>query len=86
LSDPVSSVPGSRKGAEMIIDCDRCEMRNIACDDCVVSVLLAAPPAIQTGDIEWGEDESGALRALAAGGLVPPVQMRDVGGDEAAAG
>lgn len=67
----------------MIIDCDRCEVRNIACDDCVVSVLLAAPPAVERGDIEWGEDESGALRALAAGGLVPPLQMRH---DPAAAG
>jgi hypothetical protein len=60
----------------MIIDCDRCEARNIACDDCVVSVLLAAPPAVEGGNIEWGEDESGALRALAQGGLVPPVRMR----------
>ena len=34
---------------EMIIDCDSCEMRNIACDDCVVSVLLAAPPAVAGG-------------------------------------
>jgi hypothetical protein len=61
----------------MIIDCDRCEARNIACDDCVVSVLLAAPRAAGGGDIEWGDDESGALRALAHGGLVPPVRMRD---------
>jgi hypothetical protein len=60
----------------MIIDCDRCEVRNIACDDCVVSVLLAAPPAVERGDIEWGEDESGALDALAAQGLVPPLRMR----------
>jgi hypothetical protein len=60
----------------MIIDCDHCEMRNIACDDCVVSVLLAAPPSQDCGDIEWGEDESGALRALAQVGLVPPVRMR----------
>jgi hypothetical protein len=60
----------------MIIDCDQCEVRNIACDDCVVSVLLAAPPSEQAGDIEWGEDESGALRALAQVGLVPPVRMR----------
>jgi hypothetical protein len=60
----------------MIIDCDRCEVRGIACDDCVVSVLLAAPPAGVRGDIEWQEDESGALRALASGGLVPPVRMR----------
>ncbi|MBV9487011.1 MAG: hypothetical protein JO246_13240 [Frankiaceae bacterium] len=63
----------------MIIDCDSCEVRNIACDDCVVSVLLAAPPAIDSGDIEWSEDESGALRALAAGGLVPPLRMKGHG-------
>jgi hypothetical protein len=55
----------------MIIDCDRCEMRNIACDDCVVSVLLGAPPAREIGDAE-----AGALRALADGGLVPPLRMR----------
>jgi hypothetical protein len=68
----------------MIIDCDSCEVRNIACDDCVVSVLLAAPLAVDSGDIEWGEDESGALRALAQGGLVPPVRMRTPRGDRAA--
>jgi hypothetical protein len=62
----------------MIIDCDHCEVRNIACDDCVVSVLLAAPRPVDGGDIEWGEDESGALRALAQVGLVPPVRMRGV--------
>ena len=45
----------------MIIDCDSCEMRNIACDDCVVSVLLAAPRAVDQGDIEWSDDESGAF-------------------------
>jgi hypothetical protein len=67
----------------MIIDCDRCEMRNIACDDCVVSVLLAAPPAVETGDIEWGEDESGAIRALAQVGLVPPLRMRSSRGGAA---
>jgi hypothetical protein len=60
----------------MIIDCDSCEVRNIACDDCVVSVLLAAPPARSRGVIEWGDEESGALHALADSGLVPPVRMR----------
>jgi hypothetical protein len=62
----------------MIIDCESCEMRNIACDDCVVSVLLAAPSSHESGDIEWGEDESGALLALAQVGLVPPVRMRSL--------
>lgn len=60
----------------MIIDCDSCEMRNIACDDCVVSVLLAAPRAVDQGDIEWRDDESGALRVLAQSGLVPPLRLR----------
>jgi hypothetical protein len=72
----------------MIIDCDHCEVRNIACDDCVVSVLLAAPSVEESegGDgngsrngsrnIEWQDDESGALRALAQVGLIPPLRMR----------
>jgi hypothetical protein len=60
----------------MIIDCDRCEVRDVACDDCVVSVLLAAPPRVADRGIEWGEDESGALQVLAEVGLVPPVRMR----------
>jgi hypothetical protein len=61
----------------MIIDCDRCEMRNIACDDCVVSVLLAAPRVVDHGEIEWSDDESGALRVLAQSGLVPPLRLRN---------
>lgn len=55
----------------MIIDCDRCEMRNVACDDCVVTFLLSAAPAG-----ELAEEEAGALAALAEGGLVPPLRMR----------
>jgi len=55
----------------MIIDCDSCEMRNIACDDCVVTALLAAPPHGELAD-----DETGALKVLADGGLVPPLRMQ----------
>ena len=58
----------------MIIDCDSCEMRNIACDDCVVTALLAAPPH---GELD--EAETGALAALAEGGLVPPLRMTSRG-------
>jgi hypothetical protein len=68
----------------MIIDCDRCEVRNVACDDCVVSVLLAAPRTVERGDIEWSDTESGALHALAQSGLVPPVRMRSDGSESAA--
>jgi hypothetical protein len=55
----------------MIIDCDSCEMRNVACDDCVVPFLRASPPV---GELV--EEEAGALAALAEGGLVPPLRMR----------
>ncbi len=27
----------------MLIDCDQCTMRDVACDDCIVSVLLGPP-------------------------------------------
>jgi hypothetical protein len=55
----------------MIIDCDRCEMQGIACDDCVVTVLLATP---RPGELR--DEETDALKALAEGGLVPPLRMR----------
>ncbi|MBV9096796.1 MAG: hypothetical protein JO079_01950 [Frankiaceae bacterium] len=59
----------------MIIDCDRCEMRDIACDDCVVNALLGSPPQVSMGD-----ETAVALRNLADGGLVPPLRLslRDV--------
>jgi hypothetical protein len=65
LSEGVVTVTG------MIIDCDSCQMRDVACDDCVVTVLLAAPRLRELAD-----DEAGALAALADGGLVPPLRMR----------
>jgi hypothetical protein len=53
----------------VIIDCDSCEVRNVACDDCVVSALLGGPP----GEIDDGE--AAALDALAGSGLVPPLRL-----------
>jgi len=59
----------------MIIDCDRCEMRDIACDDCVVNALLGSPAQVSMGD-----ETAVALRNLADGGLVPPLRLslRDI--------
>jgi hypothetical protein len=54
----------------MIIDCDRCEMRDVACDDCVVTALLGA----ETGE-ELGGETLSALKVLADGGLVSPLRM-----------
>ena len=41
------------------IDCDRCKVRGDACAECVISVLLGAPPAV-----EWDNDEQRAVDAL----------------------
>lgn len=56
----------------MIIDCDECTMRDIACKDCVVSVLLAPPGAIRDG---FDDEETIALGVLAESGLVPPLRL-----------
>ena len=54
------------------IDCDSCLMRDLACHDCVVTVLLGPAP-----DLSLDDDERRALDALAAGGLVPPLRLVD---------
>ncbi len=55
----------------MLIDCDSCEVRGLACAECVVSVILGAPP----GPIELAPDEHRAISALADAGLVPALRM-----------
>ena len=55
----------------MLIDCHRCEMRDIACGDCVVTVLLGAPGT----RFEIGDGECEALGALADVGMVPPLRL-----------
>ena len=62
----------------MLIDCDRCVMRDLACSDCVVTVLLGPPP--ESG---FDEEERRALGVLADSGLVPPLRMvRSMSGPE----
>jgi hypothetical protein len=55
----------------VLIDCDSCTARPLACSECVVSVLLGAPDARVLDD-----DEVGAVEVLAASGLVPPLRLR----------
>jgi hypothetical protein len=56
----------------VVVDCDRCLVRSPgACGDCVVTVLLGAPPE----GIELDSDDVAALEALADGGLVPPLRL-----------
>jgi hypothetical protein len=56
----------------MLIDCERCEMRDIACADCVVTALLGPPDQAA----RLGEAERRALRVLADAKLVSPLRMR----------
>ena len=61
----------------MLIDCDRCEMRDIACDDCVVTALLGiGAEAGSDSGTELVDETAIALRHLAAGGLAPPLRLR----------
>jgi hypothetical protein len=55
----------------VLIDCDSCTVRGLACGDCVVTVLLGVPPA----GVELDEAEQAAIGALAAQGLVPPLRL-----------
>jgi hypothetical protein len=55
----------------MLIDCDRCEVRGLACPDCVVSVLLG--PVEQAAEL--GGAEQRAIDVLAGAGLVPPLRL-----------
>lgn len=54
------------------VDCDSCVVRGpSACGDCVVTVLLGAPPAGVHIDVE----ERTALDVLARAGVVPPLRL-----------
>lgn len=74
----------------MHIDCDRCEVREIACGDCVIGVLLRTPdedrpvpylpvdapaPARRVEPIELAEPERRALEILADQGLIPRLRL-----------
>jgi hypothetical protein len=53
------------------IDCDGCEARGLACGDCVITVLLGAPPE----GADFDEVERRAIEALADAGLIPPLRL-----------
>lgn len=54
----------------MVIDCDTCAVRGLACQECVVTVLLGPPP-----EVGFDAEEQRALEVLADSGLVPPLRM-----------
>lgn len=55
----------------MLIDCETCSGQGVQCHDCVISVLLNAPPQ----RFELDGDEHIAFVSLAAAGLVPPLRL-----------
>ena len=57
----------------MIIDCDSCQVRPLACGDCVVSYVLGPMPwAAGDGMVD---EERAALAVLADSGLLPPLRL-----------
>ncbi len=64
----------------VVIDCDTCVVRGLACHDCVVTVLLGPPP-----EVGFDAEEQRALDVLAESGLVPRLRMvRPVSGPDVA--
>jgi hypothetical protein len=55
----------------MLIDCDTCAGRHIACDDCVINVLLSRP----ADRVNIDDAEQHAFAILADAGLVPPLRL-----------
>lgn len=76
----------------MVIDCGRCELRERACGECLVTVLAGHGEAGHQGSsagpvssLALGAQELRALGALAAAGMVPPLRFRPVPAAKAAA-
>lgn len=64
----------------MLVDCETCSVRGLACGDCVVTVLWGLPEDSGAGEeaasggggpVRLDQDDRAALRALADAGLVP---------------
>jgi hypothetical protein len=56
---------------DVLIDCDACRVRDVACADCVITVLLGT----SNGSVDFDEAEHVAVGVLAEHGLVPPLRL-----------
>ena len=62
----------------LLIDCGTCEMRNIACSDCVVTAILGLSAGGGCDhELTFDDSEARALAVLADGGLVPHLRLVD---------
>jgi len=66
----------------LLIDCNSCTARPVACGDCVVSALLGTEPELEQDpegesatEFDLDPTEVAALAALAGSGLVPPLRL-----------
>ena len=58
----------------MLIDCDTCLAKDIACEDCVVTVLFGEG-LLTDRVLDLDQDEAEALATLADAGLVPQLRL-----------
>ena len=58
----------------MLIDCETCRVRDLACGDCVVTVLLGSGPGSDR-PVDLDGAERAAIEVLATSGLVPPLRL-----------
>jgi len=61
----------------MKIDCDSCALRDLACGDCVVTLMLSLPEH----NNEVDDTELAALTVMAEAGLVPGLRLLPGGRD-----
>ena len=60
----------------MLIDCDSCAMRDIACSDCVMTMLLDSRATRRRAlPAEFDDDERRAVDLLADAGLLAPLRL-----------
>ena len=55
----------------MIIDCDSCSLRDLACKDCVVSFFLNKAE----DSLDLSNQTTDALELLSSRGIVPPLRF-----------
>ncbi len=56
-------------------------MRDIACKDCVVSVLICTPSNLAQEPSELGLEEARVIDLLSSRGMIPPLRYAQSGGE-----
>ena len=75
IGSRLASVSGYSYPFTMIIDCQTCVMREIACGQCVISVLLEVKP-LPGKNAEFTKGDEAAINLLSNAGLVPPLRFK----------